>query len=375
MRGTIVLVGLAGIALLISVFALAASTLPLTPSKSTEADNGLIPETELYIYENVQVLFRTGDVFKDTKQGEAFIFSAKIDLAEPHKESSIDYQYRKRAESSPDFENILAKERKRRPPAKKRFPEPWIAIFPVIHTDKQTLPRTYAIAGIEGDIYDGLTPTETVQKKIPVIESGVRRALQVAQGRKETRVLLPLIGSGAAGLDSGQAIRAVFRGINGAIEEENSPATIVVVLYPGQELKSSLSIEERERLLAKRDEKLDSMARELFEVVTDIRSGIWVHQERLVWIAQVSLLVLAALLAGLIAVAFRRFPVEVPATALIGNVAKWALLTTGFVSLSGKIPLDMSPRPWPQIAALFVAALVVPLWEWAKLGETKNKAS
>jgi hypothetical protein len=55
---------------------------------------------------------------------------------------------------------------------------------------------------------------------------------------------------------------------------------------------------------------------------------------------------------------------------MMGHICKWAIFSSGFVSLTQKEFLIPTPLPiWPTLTLLYLAAFIMPIWDWLKLGE------
>lgn len=331
----------------------------LTPQQPIAHDGELAPH-ELYHDRGTSVFVRSGNLLALEPARDrpvAFAISTKARLETPHVETSLDYLIRARASGGPDsekFAECIEDLQQRAPRSVPPEHSKWIPKVPA-GLNPQGWPM-YMAAGIAAQD-DERAPTELQLELQPrIIENLTHRTVRQAAEDGVERLLLPLFGSGAAGIGYETSLRAMLRGINRAVDAGSAPARIELVFYSSA------------RKTARRDEFFSELGLLTTRILRDASvEGAWPRSATLRAWSQLALLIACTLTAAALAGVMLRSTEAIDVWSLPKNAIKWALISTGFLVLKGDPDLALAPLEPRSLLVLAVAALVVPLLEFHEL--------
>ncbi len=322
------------------------------------AKSGKLEITDLYENSGTKVKIVSGNILKSIP-GEpvsAFVIGAKLGLEKPHVPTSLDSIVRKKALKHSQAETFTKELESNKELSKKEVAkEYWVASF-----SPDPIPsgrKLYMLAGVDVDIWNDKRPKDALKRKATIIEKGITEVLIKAAEDGIVRLYVPLIGAGAGGLAPDVSIRAIISGVNEAAVSGRSPKEIVILFYaPGKNQ-------------AAENDELSQLSFETFNLLKDISgNGVWKKTSSYLLASQLLLLIFAVTLSAILATFTLKKVVLTPGAVMV-NIFKWVAVSSGFLASSQSEPFTFNPLPWGKFSVLFIACLVVPLWEWGKFGE------
>ncbi len=362
---------------LVCLFAMPAPSPPYIPRLGSIFDD--LPKPHLlYTFKGVSVYIAKVDLMQldkfETLKIDSLTFSTKENLTEPYKDKSIDGQVWCKLCETETVVNTPCKssyQNDRHSLWKTRrgsllADDPWGVAFPDKWQKKVTnlleWPKVYFTAGIATED-DGKVQTTT--KKI---SNGVVKVCYEAHRDGKKNLGLPLMGAGAAEIKLEDAIRAVLNGINTAANRQRCSSKVTLLLFPGGKWANYVRTGEKNNF-GKEQAKWLKMGNVLHSIGSDSDSFMRAPMPwriRLYWIVgwQVATVVLAVCVSAFIA-ARLRVPITIPA--LCHQIVLFILLSLGIQV--GTTRLSVAPIAPSTYCILLMAALIVPVWKWKKLGE------
>lgn len=334
--------------------------------------DGVVPdrsllEIELYALWRSKVKVCKGSIWDfPSKSGKSAIsLGVKCDLANPYHtmpgSKSLDVQLREKFKNDQEFNAILKKvEKKHIQDCSDNGKGYWVDVIPQKKINNHEI---YLIAGIEaiplGKNKEFPYITENKPNKIMNL---VSLLCKKAEEGKISNLAIPLIGTGAGGVEEDVAFNAILTGINKAAICGNAPTHITLVLFP--EGKSN---DEKKSWFSERVRFLYAM------INGKTKYNVWIFNFPLCVAIQLLLLIWAICLSSLYAISDPKLPVRIRTSVIFGNAFKWVLLSSGFIVISQPKFGFSEPLPKTKFIMVFLAALLMPLWEWYKLGETPDR--
>lgn len=349
------------------------------------------PDT-LYTLRGTSVLITGGNILTSNDQRKAIGIPMKLNLSPPFETISIDYQLRDTLFKQDSSRFVEASRRTvdsaQRDSIKKKIDGNIESNFPTkdaeqiqriaddgffISKYKGTFQKSpiFFLAGIPAK--RDATPHSPlfVASQRKIISSAVE-ALCDSISKDDTvkHLLLPIIGTGAAGLDQLTAVDAMLGGINNAIISGKAPSSISLMFY----VPDSIYSHPEKATPAQKAawlEKGEALRIALDDASIDKRELIaWEYLRRRRWRFQLVVIVLAPLIARIIAGFFKsRLPVRLTLDYTAFVWIKWSIITGGLFSITGLQFQVNLPHPNSQFVLVCLGAIVMPLIEWFKIGQ------
>ncbi len=351
------IIGIA-ISLMISVGCFKFWQIPNYSKSPPRASNGSIEITSVYEVNGSTVSILSGDIFSiaGNKPNSAIVIGAKPILEDPYVPGSLDYVLRSKFRfNSPEEKAFKSKLSLHKAAATNSTP-PFIARFEPKETPiSQVL---FMLAGIDADMWNGDSPKGAEEKIINTIEEGVEKIVNQAAQKDIDQLYFPLLGAGAGKLRADKSIKAILSGINSAAYTGSSPKEIYLVLYSSPKKGE-----------AKRSGELSELAYWAFESLKDNGAhGIWKHKSHLLLMAQLFLIMGGVLLSALVSVYWLRSVMLTPG-AILGNIIKWVLISTGAIAISKNSAIALEPLDLDKYLIILALSFIIPIWEWGKMGD------
>ncbi len=332
---------------------------------------------KLYTLGKTTVMYEKGDLFsfkKGLKNSEArgIAISVKCDLRHPHHDNpgsqSLDFQLRKKLKND-SIKLYDALEKLKHKHSCNGLFDNWVDEIENIQLNSN---RIFVLAGIDA-IPDNEEEIELLRsRKDEIIFKGISELCKISDDKKIKHLAIPIIGTGAGGVNENEAMHSILRGINRSAYKKHAPETISLFFWPkGNDEK------EKNAWYSKRVRMMNSF------VNNEIQNGkngkdynIWDYEYPIKSTIQILVLLMAVCISGLIYTYKEGGNNTLTMTVILGNTLKWIILTTGIFTFStGSFSLP-KPLDFSALFILFVVIIFMSLWEWYKLGDIpKNNAN
>lgn len=367
------------VALALIVFGIAVAAYIMTPTPIVlntpvlgNLKTDLQTPLEIYRLAGVTVQIAKGDALRlpSALRFDHFAISTKQNLDSPFRDTSIDGQVWTRVCDVPSVKNECKTDFQKQRTALwiengKIVSDPWVVAAPPQFRDKYGIPSPIYVAGIEAADDKGTVKTDSSR-----IAAGVTSLCRVAKDAEHLG--LPLIGAGAASLPLQDAVRGVLEGINRAALANAAPRTVTLLLFPGPQWNAYDRGEDyKHDSLAKESAEWVKLGTVLNAVLMDGEKSYMTEMPltaRRPWVIswQLSLVAFSVLVAAVVALKKRIIDRPGP---IVQHLAVFIVLAVGY-----ELGKEFTPRSLSiaTLTVLVVAAFVISLWRWKRLGEVKT---
>ncbi|QMU64674.1 MAG: hypothetical protein GKR88_10495 [Flavobacteriaceae bacterium] len=165
-------------------------------------------------------------------ESQGMVISVKCDLRHPHHDNpgsqSLDFQFRKKLKNDSIKLYDALEKLKDKHNCDGLFYN-WVDELENIQINSN---RIFLLAGIDA-ISDHKEEIELLRsRKDEIILKGVSSLCKVSNGKKIKHLAIPIIGTGAGGVNEHESIHSILKGINSAAFKNQAPETITLFFWP-----------------------------------------------------------------------------------------------------------------------------------------------